>query len=136
MEQFEEDSGTRTQETEFVMMFIQDGIFHCHFKEIATMDLSVAQTSVKDRLQFFERKSYPSLFDITQVKQTTKEARDFLANEGNELVSASAIVVSSPMLRMIANFYIVVNKPKNPSQLFTDRESAVKWLSRFKARVQ
>lgn len=55
-----------------------------------------------------------------------------MANEGNELVLASAMIVTNPMLKMTANFYIMVNRPKNPTKLFTDRESALEWLSQFK----
>jgi hypothetical protein len=47
-------------------------------------------------------------------------------------VSASAILVSSPMLKMMANFFILVNKPKNPTRMFTSKESAVEWLANFK----
>ena len=98
------------------------------------MDIAVAMQTVNDRLNFFQKKSYPSLFDITEVKQTTKEARDFMANEGNDLVLASAMIVTNPMLKMMANFYIMVNRPKNPTKLFTDRESALEWLSQFREK--
>src|SRR5207253_895828 len=105
----------------------------CFFKTMDIMDMNVAKATVQDRMQFFENTAYPCLFDITQVKETTKDARDFMANEGNDLVLASAMVVNSPMLKMMANFYIMVNKPKNPTRLFTDRESALEWLAQFKS---
>lgn len=97
------------------------------------VDLEYAQACVSERLAFIDGKAYPSLFDITRIKQSTKEARDFMANEGNDLVSASAILIGSPMLKMTANFYIMVNKPKNPTRMFTDRKSALEWLSQFSA---
>nr|WP_187262283.1 hypothetical protein [Pontibacter beigongshangensis] len=75
------------------------------------------------------------MFDITKVKKSTKEARDFMANEGNEQVTASAILVTSPVLRMMANFYISVNKPKNPSRMFTDKREALEWLAQFKGSL-
>ncbi|QMU28303.1 DUF7793 family protein [Adhaeribacter radiodurans] len=135
MSQFQEGSRTRTQETKYVLMYIQDGIFQCFFKAMDVMDINVAKVTVENRLEFFAKESYPCLFDITQVKETTKEARDFMANEGNDLVLASAMVVNSPMLKMMANFYIMVNKPKNPTRLFTDRESALEWLKQFKSNI-
>ncbi len=132
MARFQEGNRTRSKETEYVNMFIEDGIFQCYFKSMEVMDIGVAKQTVNDRLNFFQNKSYPSLFDITEVKQTTKEARDFMANEGNDLVLASAMVVTNPMLKMMANFYIMVNRPKNPTKLFTDRDSALEWLSQFR----
>lgn len=132
MEKFQEDNSVRLKETDYVTMLIQHGIFYAYFKSIDVLDINVANVTVRDRLIFFENKAYPCLFDITEVKQTTKEARDFMADEGNQLVLASAMVVTSPMLKMMANFYIMVNKPKNPTRLFTDRENAQEWLMQFK----
>jgi hypothetical protein len=132
MEQFQEGDRTRSTETEYVNMFIKDGIFQCYFKAMEVMDIAVAVRTVEDRLNFFDNEAYPALFDITEVRQTTKEARDFMADKGNDLVLASAMIVTNPMLKMMANFYIMVNRPKNPTKLFTDRESGLEWLKQFK----
>lgn len=129
-----EGSARRRKETAFVEMFIRDGIFQAYFKPLELLDLPTAVLTVNDRLAFFEQQAYPCLFDVTQVKQTTKEARDFMAKEGNQLVLASAMIVNSPMLKMIANFYIMVSKPQNPTQLFTDRRQALEWLEQFKSK--
>ena len=126
------DSRKKPQETAYVIMSIQNGIFEANFKAMEVLDINIAMTTVKDRLVFCENKAYPCLFDITEVKHTTKEARDFMATEGNQLILASAMVVTSPMLKMMANFYIMVNKPQNPTQLFTSREKALEWLVQFK----
>ncbi|WP_347159081.1 hypothetical protein [Pontibacter chitinilyticus] len=93
----------------------------------------MAKACVEERLVYIGKNSYPSLFDITRIKESTKEARDYMANEGNDLVLASAILVASPMLRMMANFFIMVNKPKNPTRMFTSKESAVAWLRPFRS---
>jgi hypothetical protein len=118
-------------QTDYIIMFVEEGILHCYYKEMEMLDLPIAQAAVKDRLEYVQGAVYPSLFDITKVRQSTKEARDYLANEGNEQVSASAILVTSPMLKMMANFFIMVNKPKNPTRMFTDKESALQWLRQF-----
>jgi hypothetical protein len=132
MAKFSKNFGNKFKETEYFTLCIEEGIFYCYFKEIEVMDLDFTKASVQHRLAFMEGQSYPCFFDITRVKQTTKEARDYLADKGNDLVSASAILVSSPMLKMMANFYIMVNKPKNPTRMFTDKESALEWLRQFR----
>ncbi|QMU28670.1 DUF7793 family protein [Adhaeribacter radiodurans] len=134
MEPFEGDSGVRKKDTTYVTMILQNGIFQAYYKKLNVLDLLIAKTAVQDRIIFFKNTAYPCLFDITEVKETTKEARDYMANEGNELVVASGMVVNSPMLKMMANFYIMVNKPKNPTRLFTDRASALDWLEQFKSK--
>lgn len=131
MANFEKNPNIRS--TEHLELFVEGGILHCIYKEVDMVDLEYAQACVSERLAFIGGKAYPSLFDITRIKQSTKEARDFMANEGNDLVSASAILIGSPMLKMTANFYIMVNKPKNPTRMFTDRKSALEWLSQFSA---
>jgi hypothetical protein len=120
-------------ETNYLTLVVEEGILHCYYKEMEVLDLDIAKAGVRDRLAYIKGNSYPSLFDITKVKQSTKEARDYMANEGNDLVLASAILVSSPMLKMMANFFISVNKPRNPTRMFTDQESALEWLAQFKA---
>ena len=105
---------------------------YCIYREIKELDLDKARVCVQDRLNYIGEQVYPSLFDITRVKHSTKEARDYLANEGNAGVSASAILVSSPMVKMAANIYIKVNRPKNPTLMFTSQTEAVEWLQQFK----
>lgn len=130
MANFEKNPNNRS--TENLYLSVEDGILRCIYKEVALLDLEIAKTCVKERLEFAENKAYPSLFDITRIKQSTKEARDYMANEGNELVTASAILISSPMVKMAANFFIMVNKPKNPTRMFVDRHSALEWLAQFR----
>lgn len=132
MTKVDKNNYTKYEETGNLVLFIEEGVLICYFKETELLDLELARISVQERVAFAAGQTYPSIFDITRMKQSTKEGRDYLANEGSELVSASAVVGSSPMLRMMANFYIMVNKPKIPTRMFTDRESAVEWLSQFK----
>ncbi|MEJ8803304.1 DUF7793 family protein [Pontibacter sp. H249] len=126
------EKNTRTKLTEYLELFMEDGILYCIYKDVELVDLAIAKKCVQDRLNFIGQETYPSFFDITRIKQSTKDARDYLANEGNDLVSASAILVGSPMLKMSANFFIMVNKPQNPTRLFTDRKSALEWLEKYK----
>ncbi|MGV3504805.1 MAG: hypothetical protein ACO1O1_13940 [Adhaeribacter sp.] len=113
-------------------MYVHEGIFYMLYHPLDLLELDVAKKIVEDRLALMGGEAYPCLFDITKVRQSSKEARDYMADEGNDLVLASAILVTSPMLKMMANFFIMVNKPKNPTRMFTDRESALEWLAQFK----
>lgn len=113
-------------------MFIADGILHFYYKDIENLDLEVAKRCVEDRMEFTEHQDYPCLIDAIAIKHFTKEARDYFAKEGNEGIIASAILSSSTVIKMMANFYVMVNKPVNPTRLFTDKDSALQWLSKFK----
>ncbi|MEO9869572.1 DUF7793 family protein [Ekhidna sp.] len=126
----------RELSTNYADMFIKDGIAHLIYKPLDLLDLDVAKLMVKDRIEFKEGISYPTLFDIRNVKSTSKDARDYLANEGNDLVISSALIVSSSVTKMIGNFFITVSKPKKPTHLFTDNEKGLEWLEQHKDLVE
>lgn len=110
----------------------KNGILECYSHPADEVGIEQARYSSGERVKFSEGESYPCLFDITSVKEFTGEARNYLANEGNDLVLASAILTNSPVSKMIGNFFIAVNKPKNPTRIFTSKENALEWLEQFK----
>jgi hypothetical protein len=48
-----------------------------------------------------------------------------------ELVSAIALVVNTPLGRLTGNMFIALRKPTPPMRLFGDEASAVTWLCEF-----
>lgn len=110
----------------------RNGIMECYTHPTNEVDLQQAQASSRERIVFSNSVSYPCLFDITTAKEFSREARDYLANEGNDLVLASAILIDSAVTKMVGNFFIAVNKPKNPTRLFIDKANALEWLEQFK----
>lgn len=110
---------------------IENGIMKCSFYDLQELTLEITKHLVSKRIEHSNGVSYPCLFDVSKIKHSTKEARDFLAKEGNELVTASAILVDSAVVKMAANFYVSVNKPVKPTRLFTDKDSALTWLRQF-----
>ncbi|GAA4841844.1 hypothetical protein [Algivirga pacifica] len=121
----------KKSETQFAEIYLSDGILFYDYKPMNELSLKVAEECVQDRILFSNKTTYPCLFNIQSVKEVSKDARDYLANEGNQYILASAIVISSPIVKMLANFFIRVNKPKNPTKIFTDEVNAVEWLNQF-----
>ncbi len=132
MKELEKKTEEKSIETPYIVMSLQEGILYFTYKEIDNMDLDLAKTCVKDRLDFTKDKSYPCLVDFVKLKKTSKEARDYFALEGNKGITANAILVNSSAYKMMANFYIMVNKPQNPTKLFTDKNLALDWLKQFR----
>ena len=59
-------------------------------------------------------------------------ASNFLIVKYREEIScADAYVLKSLAQKIIANFYIRLNKPKIPTNFFTDEDSAIEWLTTF-----
>lgn len=122
----------KSKKTSYCEMSVVDGVLHLVYDNLDLLNLSDARQIVKERLEFCNGVIYPHLFDISKVKKSSKEARDYMADEGNDLVSASALIVNSSVVKMLANFFITVNKPKSPTKMFTSKDEAISWLSQFK----
>ena len=72
------------------------------------------------------------LVDMTKVTEISKEARDYFANERTASIQrATALLIASPVSRVIGNFFMGLNKPISPTRLFTDPHRAVEWLHTF-----
>lgn len=74
----------------------------------------------------------PALVDLRGIKSTTREAREFYGSDDYaQVVCAAALVVDSPVSRVIGNFYLGLNKGVYPLKLFTNESHALEWLKGF-----
>ena len=74
----------------------------------------------------------PVLVHMGLIRRVSREARAlFASDEYTQLAAQSALLVSSPVSRVIGNFFVGLNKPLYPLQLFTDENDAVVWLKEF-----
>lgn len=72
---------------------------------------------------------FPLLIDARGIKSMTREARNQFSTRGRETkVTSFAIMIDSPLSRVIGNFFMGINKPAVPTRLFEDEEEAIKWL--------
>lgn len=98
-------------------------------------DLETVQSAVSFRLENYGHKDFPLLVYTNKVKHITKEAREYLASEeGCQKIKSCAILTNSIVTKVIANFFIQINKPPVPTKLFTNEASARQWLSKNKIK--
>lgn len=75
---------------------------------------------------------YPILVDLRYIKSISKEARDHFAMRGRPPgVSAIAMLVASPVSRIIGNFFLGLNRPTVPTRMFTSEKDALAWALQF-----
>jgi hypothetical protein len=75
--------------------------------------------------------------DLRRLRSQTAEARAFLAApEGILVTPGLALVIASPVSRMIGNFFLGLNRPICPTRLFTDFEPAEAWLDGLTASMK
>ncbi|MDO9300624.1 MAG: hypothetical protein Q7T89_04535 [Anaerolineales bacterium] len=100
-------------------------------------DLELNEADAQENVAAFARagkgQKKPVLVDISHIRKgLTREARAYYISEATaKVVSAVALLVGSPISKIIGNFFLGLNKPQMPLQLFTDESEAVKWLKGF-----
>jgi hypothetical protein len=74
----------------------------------------------------------PWLIDIRLGQGVDRQARVYYSSEAvARLTQAVALLIGSPVSRVVANFFIGLNKLLVPTKLFTSEDKAVVWLKTF-----
>ena len=77
-------------------------------------------------------KKTPVFNDIRGVNSVSREARLFTASaDASKVSKAAALLIGSPVSRVIGNFFLGINRPPYPTRLFTSEAEAIKWLKGF-----
>lgn len=73
--------------------------------------------------------NYAVLVDFSEVVSVTREAKELVASkEFKRKAIAQALLINSLGQKIVANFYLRVNKPHLPTKAFTDRGKALEWI--------
>jgi hypothetical protein len=106
-----------------------DGIVRVRVKSGANIDTPDAEECVRAMLTLIGGSPLPALIDMTQLRSISDEARAYLSGPATEKVArAAAMVVSSPLSRAVGNIFLVMNKTRFPTRMFTSEDDAVQWL--------
>jgi len=96
---------------------------------LAEIDLEDARENTRMVREISGDQVYPILVDIRKIRSISKEARDhFAMRDRKPGVIAIAMLVSSPLSRIIGNFFLGLNQPAVPTRMFTDRDMAEQWI--------
>jgi len=120
-------------ETETTILELRDGYLYIAFKKDAEVELEhvIANKEAREKIQ--QGKKMLVLGDIRKMWHISKAAQDYLASkEVTNLNIAMAILTSSLMTVLLANFFIKFKKPATPTKMFKNEEKAIKWLLSFK----
>jgi hypothetical protein len=114
-----------------VCSFILDpaGFVHATMADGADFELADAQEAVAATKRVAGGVVRPVLVEMRGVRSQTREARAyFAAPERARDFSAIALVVGSPVSRVIANFFLRFGSQPVPTRLFDDEGTARAWL--------
>jgi hypothetical protein len=105
------------------------GFVHAVMRQGCEMQLADAQENVATIFELNGRRRTRVLVDMRGVRAQTREARLYFAGPEAERVSAAvALLIGSPVSRVLANFFLRIMPQRVPTALFTDEPAAVSWL--------
>jgi hypothetical protein len=108
-----------------------DGVLHLRWKpgvKIATADAQAAMQLVNILCADGPR---PMLVDMEETNAVSRGARGVFSLPCG--ASRIALLGSSPVDRLLANFALGLSSPPCPTHFFTSRSGAIEWLRRVEA---
>ena len=110
-----------------------DGICRTKTKPMAEIELADAIENTIAVTGFYTSKKFPLLIDARPIKYMSREARKhFSTNDRETVINSFAVMVKSPLSKVIGNFFMGINKPEVPARLFDKEEDALNWLKKFR----
>lgn len=103
-------------------------IFHVYFFSGAHITMDFIEL-VYDFINRHGGGQYLNLYEFEVNVDIDPEVREWAsAPNGNKNTIADALVINSLAHKILANFYMKMNKPVKPTKIFTSQKKAVDWL--------
>ena len=110
----------------------EDGICRVRISPEVEITLAAMKAIMAVQGEMAGRRKIPSLVDMREIRSSTREARVYTAGEaGQKLYLAAALLIASPVGRMLGNVFINFSRPRYPTRLFTSEAKAIEWLQTF-----
>jgi hypothetical protein len=112
----------------------EKNILFYRVKQEQVVDVSEIKEMLFYVQEFMGPKTHYAIIDFGGNLSSSTEARDIYAQAEyiQKYRIADAFLVKSLPVRLIANFFIKVTKPKVNTRLFTDETQAINWLESLK----
>jgi len=107
----------------------RDGVVQLVWAPQVATGLEDAIAAADAMARLTDGRQAPLLVDTHDAGPQDRAARMEFVRRG-DLVSAVALIVATPLSRMMGDFFLTVSKPKVPTRLFDDEESALAWLKK------
>ena len=109
-----------------------DGITRNEIVLGSEITLAEAKLAIQSIIKITKGEKKPVLVDTRQIKSMTHKSRQYLAGqETADALRAVALLINSPISKIIGNFFVNFSKPLVPTKLFTDENEALAWLKGF-----
>lgn len=110
----------------------EDGILYNIITPGAEQNLDDAVENTSTYVQITNGKQYPLFVDLRAAKSITRDARAHFAGEDTgRSASCVALMIGSPVSKVLGNLFMKLNTTVYPVKLFTSEDAAVAWLKGF-----
>lgn len=117
-----------------VELHIDDNrIVHLRLKQNVNVTLPLVEYVLDKIGRLTGGEKRPIVADISNLAFSEPDARRFASQAGRQVVSAVAFVTDSPVSRIIATFFLKINRPAYPIQIFRTKPEAIAWLKTHSA---
>lgn len=73
-----------------------------------------------------------NIYEFTSFSDVEPEVREWAASpSNNSYTKIDAILINSLPQKILADFYIRINKPIKPTKVFTSMDKAIEWVNRI-----
>jgi len=103
-----------------------DGVIHLVWKNKVTIEASDAQAAMRAVNDVGRGSEYPMVVDMASTEYVSRQARAVFSIPC--AASRIALLGSSPVDRILVNFFLGVCVPPCPTRFFTSRSEAMTWL--------
>ncbi len=125
-------SGQETYEQKGNITMDENNIIHFDYRHHVDITLEDAMIEVAFCAEVGGGEKVAALVNITNARSVNQEARQYYSSEDAKRVyKAVALIVNSPVSKMLGNFFLGLNKPPMPLKLFNSAKEGIAWLKGF-----
>ena len=106
----------------------------CRIVILANAEITAenAKQIIAAQAEVMDGQKAPVFTDARQIKNLTHAARTLgVGKESLKINLAVALLIASPVSRILGNLFVNFSHPPFPTRLFTSEASAVEWLKSF-----
>lgn len=108
----------------------RDEYLRARFLPGAVVELADAVENLAACRELTAGASLRAIIDLRDVRSQSAAARDYFAGpQASAVSSAVALIVGSPLSRMVGNFFLGFHKPREPTRLCDSEDDAETWLA-------
>lgn len=126
-------TGTDTHIDHHAEIFLaDDGIFRWNFAQKARVTVNIAEAEYLKVEKLLHGELVPVLVNMEGAIKIDRDSRTYYAENAPKYFTAGAIVVKSTFTRILAKFFMGLNKPPMPMKLVSSEEAGLAWLQQYK----